>query len=157
MRVYFVSLFLGAAFASTVSASNVLAPRQTGLNLPSCALPCLANANFGSCGSSDIKCLCSTPSFISSVTTCVESSCSSSDAQSALNAASSECASVGASGISSAVASVTAAVASSSAAHASSTSSASATTTTSSGALMNGANVLACAAAAALGVGILAL
>ncbi|TFY76894.1 hypothetical protein EWM64_g7115 [Hericium alpestre] len=86
------ALAIVAAVASTASASNLLASRQAGY--PNCALPCLASANFGSCGTTDLKCLCASNDFISSVTNCIVGACQGSDLTNAEGAAQSECAAV---------------------------------------------------------------
>ncbi|ETW77657.1 hypothetical protein HETIRDRAFT_151984 [Heterobasidion irregulare TC 32-1] len=84
-------VLLIVASACTVSAS--LVPRQA--VFPNCALPCLTSANFGSCNTSDIGCLCSSSAFIDSVAQCIQSGCSGTDVQKALSAAQTECANNG--------------------------------------------------------------
>ncbi|KAI5989731.1 hypothetical protein EDD15DRAFT_2106711, partial [Pisolithus albus] len=44
-----------------------------------CADTCITNVNLGGCSATDDSCLCHNQSFISSVTSCVEASCSGSD------------------------------------------------------------------------------
>ncbi|OSD00537.1 hypothetical protein PYCCODRAFT_1453309 [Trametes coccinea BRFM310] len=88
---FFAVLALAAAL-STASAAQI-DRRQAGY--PSCALPCLASADFGSCDPTDDNCLCHSSGFINSVTSCVVSACSGSDLQQAESAAQQACASVG--------------------------------------------------------------
>ncbi|KAA1475341.1 hypothetical protein DENSPDRAFT_852913 [Dentipellis sp. KUC8613] len=157
---------VAAALASTASASNLLLARQAGY--PNCAVPCLTSADFGSCSQSDLKCLCTSANFITSVTQCIESSCQGSDLTNAEAAAQSECAAIGVSLTSSIPAPTSTAPSSaapSSAAQSSGSPSSSAPASTSpspssgsgaaNGALVNGPNALA--AAAALGLAVLAL
>ncbi|TFY57822.1 hypothetical protein EVG20_g8390 [Dentipellis fragilis] len=161
----FTFAIFAAAVASTASASNILA-RQAGY--PNCAVPCLTSADFGSCSQTDLKCLCTSANFITSVTQCIESSCQGSDLTNAEAAAQSECAAIGVS-LTSSIPGPTSSAPSSSApsstapSSGSPSSSAPAGTSPSpssgsgaaSGALMNGPNALA--AAAALGLAVLAL
>ncbi|KAL7284696.1 hypothetical protein ACG7TL_002000 [Trametes sanguinea] len=88
---FFAVLALAAAL-STASAAQI-DRRQAGY--PSCALPCLANADFGSCDPTDDNCLCHSSGFINSVTSCVLTACSGNDLQQAESAAQQACASVG--------------------------------------------------------------
>jgi len=73
-------------------ASASIVARQTA---PSCAVPCLNDANFGSCSKQDYTCLCNSQPFVTSVTNCVESSCSGSDLANAETAAEAICSAVG--------------------------------------------------------------
>ncbi|RPD61594.1 hypothetical protein L226DRAFT_612382 [Lentinus tigrinus ALCF2SS1-7] len=82
--------FAVLALAAVASAAS-LNRRQ----LPSCANSCLANADFGSCDPLDDSCLCNNQGFVSSVTTCIESSCQGSDLQAAESAAQQLCLAVG--------------------------------------------------------------
>ncbi|ETW77564.1 hypothetical protein HETIRDRAFT_248180, partial [Heterobasidion irregulare TC 32-1] len=59
-----------------------------------CAIPCLTSADFGSCSQTDLQCLCTSSSFISSTTQCIESSCTGSDLDQAEAAARSGCAAI---------------------------------------------------------------
>ena len=65
---------------------------QLTLRALACALPCLVSANFGSCSQTDIACLCSSSSFVSSLATCIESSCTGADVQTAISQATALCA-----------------------------------------------------------------
>ncbi|KAF8273554.1 hypothetical protein EI94DRAFT_1696531 [Lactarius quietus] len=91
MRV-FLSIFIAAA-VSTVSGSFFLSSRQTAY--PACAQTCLESANFGSCGPTDVTCLCQETSFIVSTTQCFEANCSSSDLATADSVAQQACAAAG--------------------------------------------------------------
>ncbi|TFY57793.1 hypothetical protein EVJ58_g6814 [Rhodofomes roseus] len=75
---------------ATAQASYILR-RQ----FPNCAESCLANANFGSCSSSDDTCLCNSSVFVNSVTSCIQSSCTGSDLTTAESDAQQLCLAVG--------------------------------------------------------------
>jgi hypothetical protein len=62
--------------------------------LVDCAIPCLQNADLGSCDPQDNVCLCNNQSFINSTTTCIENSCSADDLASAEAEADAICESV---------------------------------------------------------------
>ncbi|KAG9310172.1 hypothetical protein JVU11DRAFT_9795 [Chiua virens] len=66
-----------AAVSSTLAA---LTARQS---LPSCAVPCMENADTGSCAPVDDSCLCKNQQFINSTASCIASSCTGSDLQNA--------------------------------------------------------------------------
>ncbi|KZP30868.1 hypothetical protein FIBSPDRAFT_95271 [Athelia psychrophila] len=117
MRFSTVLLTLSAI----ASASASVYPRQS---LPSCALPCLANADFGNCGNTDNSCLCKSPAFVNGTTTCIESACSGSDLANAIAYSQALCAAVGVTLTSTPVAASTSASASASATSAASSSSA---------------------------------
>ncbi|KAK7436690.1 hypothetical protein VKT23_018945 [Stygiomarasmius scandens] len=86
------ALFVPAALVLLASASSVsLWKRQ----FPSCAMPCVASADTGSCVPTDNSCLCRSESFVNSTTECIESSCSGNDLQAALSGAQQLCAAVG--------------------------------------------------------------
>jgi CFEM-containing surface protein len=53
-------------------------------NVPTCALTCISNANLGDCAQTDNACLCKNQQFIASTTTCIESTCTGSDLQEAI-------------------------------------------------------------------------
>ncbi|KAK9353750.1 hypothetical protein V1523DRAFT_449046 [Lipomyces doorenjongii] len=75
-----------AAIAALVSAQTP----------PSCASSCITNSMSSSgCQSANIQCLCTSQSYIDAVTSCVESSCASSDFGAALSYAQSLCAGAG--------------------------------------------------------------
>ncbi|GAM40427.1 CFEM domain protein [Talaromyces pinophilus] len=63
-------------------------------SLPSCARSCATNAIPASCGL-DVKCICSTSSFISSVSCCVATACDAADQQTTLQFAEQLCAGAG--------------------------------------------------------------
>ncbi|EIM87111.1 uncharacterized protein STEHIDRAFT_120844 [Stereum hirsutum FP-91666 SS1] len=158
-----LTVFVLASAVASASASRLF-PRQS---YPSCALPCLASADFAGCDSSDLTCLCNSSTFVDSTTECIAGACSGDDLTQADNAAVSECEAVGVTLTSTPASSSTAAASSSAAgsasasttsgsSSASSTSTAAASTSSSSSARNNAAvNVLA--GAAALGVAVLAL
>ncbi|KAI6115318.1 hypothetical protein EDD16DRAFT_1594859 [Pisolithus croceorrhizus] len=83
---------LVALSAALSSASAGLVSRQS---LPSCANPCITNANLGGCSATDDTCLCESQTFINSTTTCIESSCTGNDLQEAEQYAQSLCLAVG--------------------------------------------------------------
>ncbi|KAI6112382.1 hypothetical protein EDD17DRAFT_1595822 [Pisolithus thermaeus] len=89
MRAAVAFVALSAALSS-VSAG--LVSRQS---LPSCANPCITNANLGGCSATDDTCLCENQTFINSTTTCIESSCTGNDLQEAEQYAQSLCLAVG--------------------------------------------------------------
>ncbi|KAG2040395.1 hypothetical protein BDR03DRAFT_948625 [Suillus americanus] len=74
------------------SAFTALITRQS---LPNCAVPCLTNADFGNCSSTDDSCLCHSQAFINSTTSCIQASCTGSDLTNAEAASQSLCAAVG--------------------------------------------------------------
>ncbi|KIM82725.1 hypothetical protein PILCRDRAFT_820022 [Piloderma croceum F 1598] len=80
--------FIGAVCAASAS----FVPRQS---FPNCAIPCLQNADLGSCSAQDNVCLCNNQAFINSTTTCIENSCSPDDLASAEAEADAICESVG--------------------------------------------------------------
>jgi len=80
--------FIGVVYAASAS----FVPRQF---FPDCAIPCLQNADLGSCGAQDNVCLCNNQAFINSTTTCIENSCSADDVASAEAEADAICESVG--------------------------------------------------------------
>ncbi|KAJ2925732.1 hypothetical protein H1R20_g11365, partial [Candolleomyces eurysporus] len=65
------------ALGAAASASSIVS-RQ----LPSCAIPCLAESN--SCSPSDNACLCRDAAFITTTTACIIATCAGDDTQSAL-------------------------------------------------------------------------
>ncbi|KIM54030.1 hypothetical protein SCLCIDRAFT_1222324 [Scleroderma citrinum Foug A] len=89
MRVAAAILTLSAAFSS---ANATLFARQT---LPSCATTCITGASLGSCSATDDSCLCNDQAFISSTTSCIESSCTGNDLVEAEQYAQAICLAVG--------------------------------------------------------------
>ncbi|PAV18153.1 hypothetical protein PNOK_0663900 [Pyrrhoderma noxium] len=148
MRFTFALLLAGAASASLVSRQDI----------PTCALTCIASADTGSCSQTDTSCLCNDQSFVSSTTTCIETSCSSDDVAAAEAFAQQTCESVGVTLTASSAASTGSATGSTSGSSAASTASSTTTsagaTTTSNAAQSNRVPVLA---AAALGLAAFAL
>ncbi|KAL1661799.1 hypothetical protein GGF50DRAFT_104839 [Schizophyllum commune] len=88
MRVLTSLIALGLA----ASASARVTVRQ---NVPDCLLTCIATADTSGCDSSDTACLCGNDTFVSSVTQCVQSSCSADDVQASLQGAQAVCAGAG--------------------------------------------------------------
>ncbi|KIJ64734.1 hypothetical protein HYDPIDRAFT_28101 [Hydnomerulius pinastri MD-312] len=86
------SVALVALTAAVSSASAALIARQS---LPNCAAPCLANADFGGCAQDDDTCLCNNQAFISSTTSCIQSSCTGNDLATAESFAQQLCLAVG--------------------------------------------------------------
>ncbi|KAG1805482.1 uncharacterized protein BJ212DRAFT_1392088 [Suillus subaureus] len=80
----FAVVVLALTFA-VQSAFTALLTRQS---LPNCAVPCLTNADFGNCSSTD-------DSFVNSTTSCIQASCTGSDLTNANAASQSLCAAVG--------------------------------------------------------------
>ncbi|KAG1838901.1 hypothetical protein DFJ58DRAFT_813253 [Suillus subalutaceus] len=74
------------------SAFTALLTRQS---LPNCAVPCLTDADFGNCSSTDDSCLCHSQAFVNSTTSCIQASCTGSDLTNAEAASQSLCAAVG--------------------------------------------------------------
>ncbi|EPS96363.1 hypothetical protein FOMPIDRAFT_1032411 [Fomitopsis schrenkii] len=130
MRCTFALTALLSALA-TAQASYLL-KRQ----FPSCASSCLVNADFGNCNSTDDTCLCNSSTFVNSVTSCIESSCSGNDLETAEADAQQLCLAVG-------VTLTNSASATGSSSPSSTSSSATATTTKTSGARANSMNALA--------------
>ncbi|EIW79793.1 hypothetical protein CONPUDRAFT_26321, partial [Coniophora puteana RWD-64-598 SS2] len=52
-------------------------------NLPACATNCLASADMGDCQEGDDTCLCNNQAFINSTTSCIQSTCTGQDLQTA--------------------------------------------------------------------------
>ncbi|KAI0319330.1 hypothetical protein OF83DRAFT_1225874 [Amylostereum chailletii] len=77
-----------AALVASASAS-ALHRRQGGY--PTCAQPCIASAQIGSCSVSDLDCLCHNADFISSTSQCFSTSCSGDDLADANNVARQSC------------------------------------------------------------------
>ncbi|KAG1724648.1 uncharacterized protein EDB91DRAFT_1350986 [Suillus paluster] len=90
MRFSFVVVALSAAFSTAYAA---MIARQN--SLPNCAVPCLANADYGNCSSTDDSCLCHSTAFINSTTTCIQASCTGSDLTNAEASSQELCAAVG--------------------------------------------------------------
>ncbi|KAI5121936.1 hypothetical protein M0805_000265 [Coniferiporia weirii] len=88
MRFSVALLFVGVA-----SASAALITRQAGV--PTCALTCIENADFGGCSSTDDTCLCNNAAFVNSTTVCIESTCTGSDLAAAEQFAQANCEAVG--------------------------------------------------------------
>jgi len=146
----FLGLFIAAA-VSTVSGSYTFSPRQN--PYPECAQPCLAKADLGTCAPGEITCLCNESSFIIATTQCINSSCSGSDLQKALQLAKDTCAAAGVTLTSSVPPPTSTSPGASSATSPSSTSSAQPSASTSStpnGAASNAVNILGGAAALGL-------
>ncbi|KZP18635.1 hypothetical protein FIBSPDRAFT_1046130 [Athelia psychrophila] len=80
------SVLCGSASASTFYA------RQS---LPSCAVPCIENAQYGDCGQQDNVCMCNNSNFIYTTTACIESLCTGSDLTNAEQYSQAICRSVG--------------------------------------------------------------
>lgn len=97
-----------------------------------CALTCIASANLAGCSSTDNKCLCTSQAFISSTTTCIESTCQGDDLQNAIAFAQQTCEAVGVTLSTPAATSTAPAGSSTSGASASTTGSSSASSTSSS-------------------------
>ncbi|KAL4072177.1 hypothetical protein V8B97DRAFT_1915696 [Scleroderma yunnanense] len=146
MRLAVAFITLSAAF---LSANAALVARQT---LPSCAVTCITNANTGGCASTDDSCLCNNQTFVSTTTSCIESSCSGNDLVEAEQYAQAICAAVGVT-LTAPVPSSTATSPSSSSSTSTSSASASTATHTSGASLSYGINVFAGAAAAAVAFG----
>ncbi|OAX36897.1 hypothetical protein K503DRAFT_694271 [Rhizopogon vinicolor AM-OR11-026] len=89
MRFPIAILTLSAALSSAFAS---LTARQS---LPNCAATCLADADYGTCASTDDTCLCNSPAFINSTTTCIQATCTGSDLTSAEEASQALCAAVG--------------------------------------------------------------
>ncbi|KAH7883104.1 hypothetical protein F5I97DRAFT_1930688 [Phlebopus sp. FC_14] len=87
--------FTAAFFGLSVIVSSVSAALVARQSLPNCAAPCLANANYGGCAQDDDTCLCHNQSFVNSTTSCIESSCSGSDLAEAESFAQQLCLAVG--------------------------------------------------------------
>jgi len=71
------ALTLVAAFASTVFGAGTS-------GLPACAQGCIGTS-FGSCGSLDVKCICSDTSLIQGLACCVSTSCDQADQEGKYN------------------------------------------------------------------------
>jgi hypothetical protein len=146
----FTLTFVSVAVALSTATASLIA-RQS---LPSCAVTCLAKANFGGCSQDDNHCLCANEAFINSTTTCIEAECSGSDLTNAEAYSQAICKSVG-----EPIGNSTSAASSASGASATPTSPTSSSTakagSSTGAAIAANANVLT--GAAAVGFGILAL
>ena len=133
-----------SAVISAVPAAMIF-QRQS---IPSCATTCIANADLGGCQMGDDSCLCHNEAFINSTTTCIQSTCTGQDLQTAEYDAQQLCLAVDVT--------LTASSPSSSASPTTSNSSAPNTASTkNNGAVSNSINILAGAAAVALGAALL--
>ncbi|BFZ59399.1 hypothetical protein YB2330_000408 [Saitoella coloradoensis] len=97
---------------ATLGAATLASAQISGL--PTCAATCFAT-QIGSlsCSSSDVACICGSTGFLTTLSECIFSSCSSSDQQTAISAAQSLCAAAGVSLDASAIAASATAAASS--------------------------------------------
>ena len=102
MRFAFAAITAVLAFASSVVAQTYPSLSYYSLLLlcmliycyTGCALPCLASADFGTCGQTNTTCLCDSSNFVNSVTSCITQQCTSpTDLQAAEQAAQANCAS----------------------------------------------------------------
>jgi len=63
-------------------------------NILACAIPCTTSADLGTCQVTDYHCLCTSQTFVASVTKCLTSACSGDDLQKALTLSQQLCAKV---------------------------------------------------------------
>ncbi|KZP09227.1 hypothetical protein FIBSPDRAFT_1047496 [Athelia psychrophila] len=89
------SMFLIALFSVILSGSASASTFYARQSLPSCAVPCIENANYGTCGQQDNVCMCNDDNFIDTTTACIESTCSGSDLINAEQYSQAICRSVG--------------------------------------------------------------
>jgi hypothetical protein len=64
-------------------------------SVPTCALTCISNANLGGCVQTDNACLCKNQNFVVSTISCIESTCTGSDLENAIQFIQDICTSVG--------------------------------------------------------------
>ncbi|KAI6145231.1 hypothetical protein BKA82DRAFT_4171290 [Pisolithus tinctorius] len=140
--------FAVALVALSAALSSMGAGLISRQSLPSCAEPCITNANLDGCSATDDTCLCNSQTFVNSATSCIESACTGSDLQQAEQFAQSLCLSVGVT-----LTIATPSATSSSTSTATSTSTTPSATHTGSATSSYGVNPLA-AVAAVLGVGL---
>ncbi|KAL1742653.1 hypothetical protein HDZ31DRAFT_75357 [Schizophyllum fasciatum] len=90
----FTTTFLCALPLLVAARSHVkdVTPRQ---NLPDCYFTCASAGDMGDCSSTDNTCLCKNEAFISSVTSCLQKTCSSDEVETANAGAQEICKSVG--------------------------------------------------------------
>ncbi|KAF8607390.1 hypothetical protein BDV93DRAFT_520269 [Ceratobasidium sp. AG-I] len=86
MRTSFALL----ALAAVVSAGS-MGKRQ----FPSCAMDCITRADTGTCDATDNTCLCNSPAFVDSTYSCIASTCTGEDLQTAVDGAKALCAAAG--------------------------------------------------------------
>ncbi|KAF8898077.1 hypothetical protein CPB85DRAFT_191366 [Mucidula mucida] len=77
--------------ASAVSGMS-LYPRQS--DLPDCAMTCIQSADSSGCSSTDQTCLCKSSAFVQSSATCLQSTCSADELNTAVQVAEALCKSV---------------------------------------------------------------
>ncbi|KAF7370777.1 CFEM domain-containing protein [Mycena sanguinolenta] len=89
------ALTIFSLFAASVSASYTplygLSRRQG----PACEQSCLAHPDLGSCGASDLTCLCNSSAFVQGTFDCIQAACSGTDLEEAIELAAATCQSVG--------------------------------------------------------------
>ncbi|KIO16740.1 hypothetical protein M407DRAFT_183030 [Tulasnella calospora MUT 4182] len=66
------------AIAASVVSASFLVERQSG-SFPACGIPCLTNADVGTCAPTNNTCLCKSEVYLRVTTTCIKSSCSAAD------------------------------------------------------------------------------
>ncbi|KAF7981212.1 hypothetical protein HWV62_34549 [Athelia sp. TMB] len=86
------ALFALALFSAVLSVrASTFYARQS---LPSCAVPCIENANYDGCSPQDNVCMCHSTVFISTTTACIEAECSGTDLDNAIQYSTAICRSV---------------------------------------------------------------
>ncbi|KAL7275511.1 hypothetical protein RUND412_001535 [Rhizina undulata] len=85
-----------SAFSIAALVAAVAVSAQTLSNYPTCALTCITEALAGSgCGITDVKCACSSTSFVNGSAPCIQSNCRASDQAKALAVTNALCKSAG--------------------------------------------------------------
>ncbi|KIO24126.1 hypothetical protein M407DRAFT_26482 [Tulasnella calospora MUT 4182] len=72
---------IAVLFAASLASGYTILKRQT--DLPACAQTCYTNTDFSPCNATDIACRCVHPNYLTALQTCVSSSCSEQDAETA--------------------------------------------------------------------------
>ncbi|QRV84983.1 CFEM domain protein [Ceratobasidium sp. AG-Ba] len=81
-----------AVLAFVAAASASVFERQS---IPSCAMQCMASADYGSCQPTDNACLCKSDTFVNSTYACIASTCKGNDLENAIAGARALCAASG--------------------------------------------------------------
>ncbi|KAG9043484.1 hypothetical protein FS837_009494 [Tulasnella sp. UAMH 9824] len=82
------------ALAASVASASFLVERQSS-SFPPCSIPCLTNAQTGSCSPTDNTCLCKSDDYLRSTTACIQNACSAADLATAATMAQTLCKAAG--------------------------------------------------------------
>ncbi|KAJ7245178.1 hypothetical protein B0H12DRAFT_1325409 [Mycena haematopus] len=89
------ALAVSSLFAAAVSAGYTPLHGLSRRQGPACEQDCLANPDLGTCGASDLTCLCNSSAFVQGTFQCIQAACKGSDLAQAIQLAAETCQSVG--------------------------------------------------------------